>query len=112
MAIVAAWNGETIDEDSLLKWPESFDVRGLADEFEVASQLSLISAPDTMRREQMKALMDKLFPTMDRALKETMLDELENDWPPAPEDFAFGQEPMTEPSEEDSSDGDDSEDQE
>ena len=110
MAVVAAWNGETIAEDSLLKWPDSFDVRGLADEFEVASQLALISAPDMMRREQMKAVVDKLFPTMERSLKEEMLRELENDWPPEPEDFAFGQDPMTpDNSSEDSSDGDEEE---
>lgn len=112
MNVVAAWNGESVEDDSMLKWPTSFDVRGLADEFEVASQLSLISAPDMMRREQMKALMDKLFPTIDKTLKEEMLVELENDWPPEPEDFAFGQDPMTGTSEDDSSEGDDSEDQE
>lgn len=80
--IVAAWNGETVEED-LVSYPDDFDTRGLYDEFDIAARLTLISAPDTVRQEQMKAVIDKLFPQLARDLKAQMLKELK-DWPADP----------------------------
>lgn len=101
--LVAAWNGDTEHNPSHVTWADNFDVRGLASEFEIAGSLSLVSAPDTVRKEQMKILVEKLFPTISEVLKQKMFDEIDSaDWPPAPEDFAF---------EDDSSDNDDSADE-
>lgn len=90
--LVGLWNGDEV-QDGLIKWSENFDVRGLADEFEIASNLALISAPETMRREQMKGLRDKLFPTSSDELKGKMEGEIDNDWPPQPEAFTFASDP-------------------
>ena len=109
LKIVALWSGDQFDEEGLIKWSDTFDVRGLTDEFEVASQLSLVSAPDTMRREQMKGLRDKLFPTLSEEVKQKMESEIDSDWPPAPEAFAFSGGPM--PEDEPASDSGDSEDE-
>ncbi len=90
LTLVALWNTEEHNPDHVV-WADNFDVRGLADEFDIASSLSLISAPDTVRKEQMKMLVDKLFPTISDELKKKMFGEIDSDdWPPAPEQFAFG----------------------
>lgn len=80
--VVAAWSGETV-EDDLVSYPDDFDTRGLYDEFDIAARLALISAPDSLRQEQMKAVIDKLFPQLARDLKNQMLKELK-DWPVDP----------------------------
>jgi len=80
--LVALWNGEEIeDEVRLVQYPDNFDVRGLYDEFEIATQLLLIEAPDTVRRTQMDAVIDKLFPKLADDLKKKMELELKT-WPP------------------------------
>lgn len=84
-ALVGKWNGEEIDGD-FISYPDNFDVRGLYDEFEIAARLSLIEAPDEMRRYQMEMVIDKLFPRLKKELKEKMLKELK-DWPPKMEDL-------------------------
>lgn len=89
LRLVALWNGEEHNPNHIT-WADNFDVRGLADEFDIASSLSLVSAPDLVRKEQMKTLVEKLFPTISDDLKKKMFDEIDSsDWPPAPEDFAF-----------------------
>jgi hypothetical protein len=83
---ICAWSGVEMPKDKdgdtkdLVKYPESFDVRSLYDEFEVADNLSLLAAPDAARREQMASLLKKLFPR----LSEEKLAEIEADlaeWP-------------------------------
>ena len=86
-ALVAKWNGEEVKE-TLVSYPDNFDVRGLYDEFEIAARLSLIEAPEGMRRQQMEAVIDKLFPRIKKELREKMLKELKN-WPPKPEDLGL-----------------------
>jgi len=88
--LVAKWNGDEY-EDDLIVWAENFDVRGLASEFEIATSLSLVAAPDTVRREQMKMLVEKLFPTASKDLKAKMINEIDTEWPPEPEDFGLGE---------------------
>jgi len=79
---VARWNNETIDESKrFVSYPDNFDVRGLRDEFSIASNLSLIAAPDSVRREQMMALINKLFPQLKADLLEKMKKEIAT-WPP------------------------------
>jgi hypothetical protein len=77
--LVGLWNGETVDED-LVSYPDNFDVRSLYDEFDMAARLALVEAPQAVRQEQMKALIDKLFPQIAKDLKDRMLADLK-DWP-------------------------------
>lgn len=79
--LVAKWNGQekSVNED-LVSYPDDFDTRGLYDEFDIAARLMLITAPDTVRREQMGLVIDKLFPQLKKDLKEKMLAELKA-WP-------------------------------
>lgn len=79
--LVAKWNGEEgqMGED-LVAYPESFDVRGLYDEFDIAARLALVEAPDGMRRQQMEAVVDKLFPKLKADLRAKMVKELQS-WP-------------------------------
>lgn len=81
-AIVAKWNGEELSDD-LVSYPDDFDTRGLYDEFDIAARLMLIDAPDVVRQEQMKAVLDKLFPQLGKALRSKMEKELK-DWPADP----------------------------
>lgn len=63
--IVAAWAGQedSLDEENeLVSYPESFDVRGLFDEFDIATQLALIDVPEEIRGKQLKVVVEKLFP--------------------------------------------------
>lgn len=80
--IVAKWNGEDLSDD-LVSYPDNFDTRGLYDEFDIAARLMLISAPETVRQEQMKSVLDKLFPQLATALRNKMERELK-DWPVDP----------------------------
>lgn len=80
--IVEAWagNDKAVDRE-LVKYPANFDVRSLYDEFEIAQRLSLIDAPDMVRQEQMKLLVEKLFPRLSKDLIEKMKKEVEDSWP-------------------------------
>jgi hypothetical protein len=69
------------DLDGLLAYPAEFDVRSVYDEFEIATQLSLITAPDEVRREQMRSLIKKLFPAAPDKVVELLESSLK-DWPP------------------------------
>jgi hypothetical protein len=79
--LVNLWAGKPMSSERLVEYPNNFDVRGLYDEFEIASSLSNIGAPDTIRREQMNSLVDKLFPKIAKELKGKMLAEIK-DWSP------------------------------
>lgn len=79
--LVLRWNGiekEYEELDALVTYPETFDVRGLADEFDIANQLMLIEAPIEMRKEQLKALVDKLFPRIKKDIKSKMVSEIDS----------------------------------
>lgn len=80
--LVARWSGDEIAEDQqrLVSYPDNFDTRGLYDEFDIAARLMLIEAPDSVRRQQMEAVIDKLFPQLAKDLKAQMLKELKG-WP-------------------------------
>lgn len=89
--LVAKWNGEEVKE-TLVSYPDDFDVRGLYDEFEIAARLSLIEAPEGMRRQQMESVIDKLFPRIKKELRDKMITELKN-WPPKPEELGLPGQP-------------------
>lgn len=80
---VALWNGEEsqLTDERLVLYPDNFDVRGLQDEFQIAARLDLIEAPDSVRREQMGRMIDKLFPQLTADIKAKIADELKT-WPP------------------------------
>lgn len=70
LALVGKWMGEELEEDhTLVSYPESFDIRGLTDEFAVAQQLSELQAPESVRRYQMEMLIDKIFPNVTEKMK-------------------------------------------
>ena len=82
---VARWAGEDYEVTKpVVSYPDNFDVRGLYDEFEIAARLALIKAPDGARRQQMEAVIDKMFPQLKEGIKKAILDELKN-WPPKEE---------------------------
>lgn len=82
--LVALWNGETVADDvKFVSYPDNFDTRGLYDEFDIAARLMLIDAPDSIRQQQMRMVLDKLFPQLRKDLREAMEKELK-DWPVDP----------------------------
>lgn len=86
--IVVKWHGENDKEvDTLISYPDNFDTRGLYDEFDIAARLMLIDAPDTIRRQQMEAVLEKLFPQLAKDIKAKMLGELKG-WPVDPIELA------------------------
>lgn len=88
VALVALWNGETEQVKSpLVSYPDNFDTRGLYDEFDIAARLMLIDAPDSVRQEQMKMMLDKLFPQLAADLRKKMEEELKG-WPVDPVELA------------------------
>ena len=83
MRFVCLWAGEAAPDKDLVKYPESYDVRSLPDEFEIAQNLAILEAPDSLRRVQMTAVMDKMFPRMPDKIRNTIIKELK-DWPVDP----------------------------
>jgi hypothetical protein len=73
--LVCLWAKETLPETRLVKYPESYDVMRLADELAVAEQLAKIDAPKEVRREQLKLMVDKLFPQ----LKKDVIEKIRKD---------------------------------
>ena len=82
MEIVLAYGSQPMKDEyeELVVYPKNFDVRGLADEFTIAASLALMQAPKMVRREQMKVVADKLFPTMAEAERAKLDKEIDNDW--------------------------------
>lgn len=87
--LVCLWEGaeEELDGERLAQYPEKFDTRGLYDEFEIAARLSLLSAPDEVRRAQMEMLIEKMFPAQSDAQRKEMATALKK-WPPEPPPMA------------------------
>lgn len=85
--LVLLYSGQDVsvsDDLQLVKYPESYDVRGLTEEFSISERLMLVEAPDAVRREQMRALVDKLFPHLKADIRREIEKELE-DYPASPE---------------------------
>jgi hypothetical protein len=84
--LVLKWNDQKdglaglAGEQDLVKYPDTFDVRSLFDEFTIAERLALVDAPKSLRQEQMKQVIEKLFPRLSNDLKKQMLADVEN-WP-------------------------------
>jgi len=84
--LVCKWHGIDM-KDRYVSYPDNFDTRSLYDEFDIAGRLMLVDAPRSVRQEQMKLVIDKLFPQLAKELKETMLAELK-EWPVDPIEMA------------------------
>lgn len=69
---VQAWLGETVIEDDVVTYPTTFDVARLGDELATAEALGKIEAPIELRREQMNAIVDKLFPQISVELRASL----------------------------------------
>jgi hypothetical protein len=77
--LVMKWHGKELADEKWVNYPDSFDVRMLADEFSIAEKLTLIDAPKEIRREQMKMLVEKLWPNISTQLK-AEFDKAIKDW--------------------------------
>lgn len=81
------------EDDEPVKYPETFDVRSLFDEFTIAENLGLVAAPDGVRQEQMRQVVSKLFPRIAKATRDKMDAEIDK-WPPRVE-LGIGTPPTT-----------------
>ena len=83
--LVAKWNGDDLKElERFVSYPDNFDTRGLYDEFDIAARLMLVEAPDKIRQEQMRLVVDKLFPMLKQELKKKIDAEID-EWPESKE---------------------------
>lgn len=79
--LVSLYAGEEdlMNEDQdLVNYSETFDVRGLRDELDIALQMSVVSLPREMRSEQIKVLIEKLFPSLGEDVKRRLRDSVDN----------------------------------
>lgn len=83
--MVVLWNGGSVEKElaePLVTYPDNFDTRGLYDEFDIATRLMLVDAPESVRREQMKSILEKLFPQLSQENRDKLEKELAA-WPVA-----------------------------
>jgi hypothetical protein len=81
--IVKAWNGVKVSEDEVegyVTYSKDFDVRNLSNEFDIASNLTIMNAPKTVRQEQMKGLVDKLWPQLSKKVRDAMRKDIDDKW--------------------------------
>lgn len=86
--IVKAWHSDLkdlMDVEDYVHYSRDFDVRNLSNEFDIANNLAIINGPKTLRREQMKSLVDKLYPHLAQKLKEEIRKDVEENWLEEPE---------------------------
>lgn len=77
--LISMWHNKKIDSDKeLVSYSETFDVRSLYDEFTIAEKLALVEAPKEIRREQMKLVVEKLWPQISVGMKKKIESELKN----------------------------------
>lgn len=90
--IVRAWNKgkEPAETEHLVTYSKDFDVRNLADEFDIANNLAIIEGPKTLRQEQMNNLVDKLYPQLKKSLRAEIEKDIKEEWlrEPTPDEIA------------------------
>lgn len=84
--LIMSWHGKPPPERDLVSYPDNFNVRSLINEFDIAQRLTLIDAPEALRREQMQVIVEKLFPRMAAAVRTEIERELKS-WPTGQEDI-------------------------
>jgi len=93
--IVNAWygkNAELQDTENFVTYPQTFDVRNLADEMDNAQRLSVMNAPKSIRKQQMKRLGEKMFPQAEEKEIKDIHEDIEDEWLEIDED-QFGPPP-------------------
>jgi hypothetical protein len=81
--IVKAWNSVATDSsyvEDYVTYSKDFDVRNLANEFDIATVLTTIVAPKSVRQEQMKGLVAKLWPQQDKKLRDEINKDIDDKW--------------------------------
>lgn len=78
--LVLAWQSNET-ETNYVVYPDEFDTRNLYDEFDVASRLALLDAPEAARRHQMSILIEKMFPNLSQELRDEIARQVK-EWPP------------------------------
>jgi hypothetical protein len=81
--IVGAWNGELQelqDIEDYVTYPQTFDVRNLADEMDNAQRLAVMNAPKKLRQAQMVRLAKKMFPQASEKEIKAIADDIEKEW--------------------------------
>jgi hypothetical protein len=91
--LVKAWNGEKVnleDVEEYVTYSRDFDVRNLSNEFDIANNLAIIQGPKLLRQEQMKTLVEKLYPHLSKKLREEIEKDIDKEWlkEPTPEEIA------------------------
>ncbi|QIG69070.1 hypothetical protein EVB78_037 [Rhizobium phage RHph_N1_15] len=77
--LVCLWAGIDAPAEKLVKYPETYDVMRLMDDLAVAEQLATIMAPAEVRREQLRIMVNKLFPRLKADIKAKMEKDI-NKW--------------------------------
>ena len=86
--MVNAWNGKIEELEKIedyVSYPQTFDVRNLADEMDNAQRLSVMNAPKKLRQAQMAGVARKLFPQMAKDEMEEIIEDIEEEWLNEPE---------------------------
>jgi hypothetical protein len=81
--MVNAWNGELAefeDIEDYVTYPQTFDVRNLADEMDNAQRLAVLGAPEKLRKVQMKRLAYKMFPQLEESELDEVIKDIEDEW--------------------------------
>lgn len=81
--LVKAWNNSLTkidDVEEYVTYSRDFDVRNLSDEFDIANNLAIINAPKSVKQEQMKQLVNKLWPQLSKKLVDEINKDIENEW--------------------------------
>lgn len=91
--LVKAWNGDDVDFEDVedyVSYSRDFDVRNLSNEFDIANNLAIINGPKLLRQEQMKTLVEKLYPHLSAKLKQQIAKDIDDNWlaEPSPEELA------------------------
>lgn len=74
---VLAWAGEEEPDDNLVTYPSTFDIMGLNDELVTAEALAKLTAPIEVRREQMRNVIDKIFPQLKREIRKKLEEDID-----------------------------------
>lgn len=74
---VMAWHQKDLDEN-LVSYPATYDIARLADELANAEALKKIEAPAELRRQQMRQVVEKIFPQLKEDIREKILADIES----------------------------------
>lgn len=97
---VLAWAGEISPKDDLVTYPSTFDIMGLNDELVTAEALAKLTAPIEVRREQMRGVIDKIFPQLKAEIRKKLMADIDT-WLEGTDELSppvsFGAKPVTSP---------------